>query len=489
MLRDATDIVANDVGVDFNEADPFAVRVEQGVFDTNAEALMQVGASASANVGEAFATAADGWLTLTPARRNELRQLRLPQDAIRTIEGELDAGHILIARDAPVELKSSTFVGWWRIDPSTGGTLGMSSNGWGQAMAERGVTLHPLIDMASTFAFDYAFCQAVPQVLNQALPFFQAYRDALPWVAWLGPIAPKQDAGKVYQDNRRECLLGAMLTTGITATLPLILTILRSRQTLRMVSACFVAGTLVYTDRGPIPIEEVTAGQFVLSRDAGTGRQAYKRVRNLVVTPNKAVLALTLENARGERSTLDVTADHPLWVVDHGWVPARRVASGELLATSDSDVVRVIKSSPHAAATVYNLEVESFHTYFVGAEGVWVHNNCGSKLPQYLKNKLSRIRNATAAGGMKGVDGAVSARDAFKLGEAFVGPGYRTAEEGRILISSDGLRQFRGPAEKFGIDWVNGGVPFSKTGVQANFQSRLIPQGAWPNNVHLDVIR
>lgn len=25
-------------------------------------------------------------------------------------------------------------------------------------------------------------------------------------------------------------------------------------------------------------------------------------------------------------------------------------------------------------ATVYNLEVEDFHTYYVGEEGMWVHN-------------------------------------------------------------------------------------------------------------------
>src|SRR5690606_5809188 len=27
--------------------------------------------------------------------------------------------------------------------------------------------------------------------------------------------------------------------------------------------------------------------------------------------------------------------------------------------------------------TVYNVEVEDFHTYFVGEGGVWVHNACG----------------------------------------------------------------------------------------------------------------
>lgn len=31
-----------------------------------------------------------------------------------------------------------------------------------------------------------------------------------------------------------------------------------------------------------------------------------------------------------------------------------------------------------AQTTVYNFEVEDFHTYFVGQNGLWVHNECGS---------------------------------------------------------------------------------------------------------------
>lgn len=32
---------------------------------------------------------------------------------------------------------------------------------------------------------------------------------------------------------------------------------------------------------------------------------------------------------------------------------------------------------PNLKVTVYNLEVEDYHTYYVGAVGIWVHNaNC-----------------------------------------------------------------------------------------------------------------
>jgi hypothetical protein len=36
---------------------------------------------------------------------------------------------------------------------------------------------------------------------------------------------------------------------------------------------------------------------------------------------------------------------------------------------------------------VYNIEVEDYHTYFVGEEGVWVHNtNCGMEQLPYIQS-------------------------------------------------------------------------------------------------------
>jgi RHS repeat-associated protein len=118
----------------------------------------------------------------------------------------------------------------------------------------------------------------------------------------------------------------------------------------------------------------------------------------------------------------------------------------------------------------------------------WV-DPLGLCLSSFLKNKLKRIKNETAAGGNRGISGSVTPAEARKLGEAFVGPGFRetsTPTGTPILISSDGLRQFRGPAEKSGINPVTA-EPFSKTGTQVNFQSRPEPAGPFPSNVHLDV--
>lgn len=44
---------------------------------------------------------------------------------------------------------------------------------------------------------------------------------------------------------------------------------------------CFVAGTLVATKKGKIPIEEVKCNDWVLSAAPNTLRKSYKRVENI----------------------------------------------------------------------------------------------------------------------------------------------------------------------------------------------------------------
>ena len=108
------------------------------------------------------------------------------------------------------------------------------------------------------------------------------------------------------------------------------------------------------------------------------------------------------------------------------------------------------------------------------------------KLPRELRSKFNRILNEKAAGGNRGITGAVTEAQARQLGERFVGPGARETSVG--LLSADELRQFRLPASKRGTNPVTGEA-WSKTGRQVNFESRSDPGGTWTSNVHLDVRR
>jgi Pretoxin HINT domain len=70
-------------------------------------------------------------------------------------------------------------------------------------------------------------------------------------------------------------------------------------------------------------------------------------------------------------------------VKDVGWVAARDLAAGSLLETKGESWLGVEKVDRHTeVATVYNFEVQGFHTYFVSDLGLLVHNSCPIILAQ-----------------------------------------------------------------------------------------------------------
>jgi hypothetical protein len=73
--------------------------------------------------------------------------------------------------------------------------------------------------------------------------------------------------------------------------------------------------------------------------------------------------------------------------------------------------------------------------------------------------------------------GSGTPAEAERLGRAWVGDGYKIASDGKTLVSSDGLRQFRPPSYKPNLSIE-----------QANFERRLVPEGQWFGNGHLDIL-
>jgi len=148
---------------------------------------------------------------------------------------------------------------------------------------------------------------------------------------------------------------------------------------------CFVAGTPVHTDAGLKNIEEIVAGDRVLSRDEATGEQSWKPVLHTVVThPSELydVHYVPQGQAKAAEDKLTVTGEHPFFVSNRphqGFVPVRELHVGDKLLTADGGSafvteITIQESSPDDTFTTYNFEVEDFHTYFVGESGLWVHN-------------------------------------------------------------------------------------------------------------------
>lgn len=217
--------------------------------------------------------------------------------------------------------------------------------------------------------------------------------------------------------------------------------------------ACFVAGTLVHTKEGLKPIEQIKVGDLVLSKhESGEGERAYKRVTKTFVHEDRSVIMVTVGGMqadgkwRGHRFA--VTPEHPFWVQGKGWKevgtligsvmkPTKfEIIANEnpalnghlpLFVTNSPDFAwaplyakgfsaggghfdvrtmelgekvelfqfKTVKSAKRAKpehlfkARVYNIEVEDFHTYYVGEVGVWVHNKNIAVKPEVGGEPLS----------------------------------------------------------------------------------------------------
>ena len=133
---------------------------------------------------------------------------------------------------------------------------------------------------------------------------------------------------------------------------------------------CFPRGTLVITQSGRKPIEEVYFGDRVLSQDLATGELSYQVVqdRTLRVVPQLATISF------GDSRSIVATLGHPFWVDGYGWRIAAQLAPGDRLRCLNG-FLQVESVKPAPPTEVYNLVVAGWHNYFVGEEALLVHDN------------------------------------------------------------------------------------------------------------------
>ncbi|MFB9514038.1 polymorphic toxin-type HINT domain-containing protein, partial [Streptomyces purpureus] len=154
----------------------------------------------------------------------------------------------------------------------------------------------------------------------------------------------------------------------------------------------FVAGTeVVMADGTRKPIEKVEEGDEVLATDPTTGRTTKQKVTATIVGEGeKQLVRLTVDtDGPAGSATDDITATqgHPFWSPSlKKWLKAGELKPGQWLQTGSGTWVQVEAVSAwtqHAA--VYNLTVDTAHTYYVaaGATSVLVHNENSRKNPLY----------------------------------------------------------------------------------------------------------
>ncbi|MDD2776263.1 MAG: polymorphic toxin-type HINT domain-containing protein [Gallionella sp.] len=184
---------------------------------------------------------------------------------------------------------------------------------------------------------------------------------------------------------------------------------------------CFPAGTLVWTDKGMVPIEQIKVGDKVLSQPETGGEQCYKSVINTFVHEDKTLRQISYTSkSSGKEYVVYTTDNHPFWVEDVGWIRADqlfryfheiKLADGTLASVNGNNpvyktetpgcgwtaylkdggdgcvkdfinnkiIANQVLGDPDEDSLlevrVYNFEVEDFHTYYAGLEGAWVHNS------------------------------------------------------------------------------------------------------------------
>lgn len=186
----------------------------------------------------------------------------------------------------------------------------------------------------------------------------------------------------------------------------------------------FIAGTPVWTDRGLVPIEQLKIGDSVLSQPEGTGERTYRKVVRTFSYEDTEILCVRYCLPPPDDDVIHyqyATDNQPFWVKDTGWTCAYLLEGGQELELQDGrtayvlEVVSVYKTDrpgvgwmpeySHSVdgfeidfsgnregwldeqdqrnfgkslgglqTKVYSIEVEGFHSCYVGELGVWVHN-------------------------------------------------------------------------------------------------------------------
>lgn len=132
---------------------------------------------------------------------------------------------------------------------------------------------------------------------------------------------------------------------------------------------CLAAGTLVWTETGPVAIESIRVGDRVLSQDPETGELAYKPVLGTTIRPVSQLIRVVVGD-----DIIQSSGGHLFWAVGKGWQRTRQITA-EMAIHGCSGTNKVTEVEQGEQLQSYNLIVADFHTYFIGKTRVLSHDN------------------------------------------------------------------------------------------------------------------
>jgi Pretoxin HINT domain len=140
-------------------------------------------------------------------------------------------------------------------------------------------------------------------------------------------------------------------------------------------TACFDAGTQLWTPVGYRNIEEIRPGDLIFSRSEHNPSGLIEaKVVEEVFERFAPVLNLHVGG-----QVIATTAEHPFFAYNKGWVAANTLEVGDFILAENGDWKRVEDLFDTGDwQPVYNLRVADWHTYFVGGDSwgwaAWAHN-------------------------------------------------------------------------------------------------------------------
>lgn len=153
---------------------------------------------------------------------------------------------------------------------------------------------------------------------------------------------------------------------------------------------------MVLTTAGLVAIEKLKAGDVVISTNPDTLETAGKPVLETYVRQVNKLVHITINSEE-----IVTTDNHPFYVQNRDFIEAGNLLVGDkLISVNGEDLIvdDYYIELTEETVSVYNFQVEDFHTYFVGDCTVWVHNkNCTPENKQSLKEHLEGTADNTGA--------------------------------------------------------------------------------------------
>jgi hypothetical protein len=146
---------------------------------------------------------------------------------------------------------------------------------------------------------------------------------------------------------------------------------------------CFTGDTLVVTKNGLKRIDEIIEGELVLSKDVNTGEIDYKRVSTVYIKSSTEFIHLSIEDEE-----IKTTKPHLFFTEEGWWKSAENLNVGDKIINSKGELKTLISKTEENLSEperIYNLNVEDYHTYYVGSQGLLVHNNCTEKMADLVE--------------------------------------------------------------------------------------------------------